>query len=215
MKKIKLLSVLAMSLLAFAFTSCNTGDSDGFQWPTAAETQQLFSQIQGYHNGGILFPGSYGTTDAEKFDKDSIATTCYFTPADSMLTVSNVPVAYFAKYIKDATLKAEIEKLPAQNLKIKVCPYNFNQQMFITGTNDITYTNSEGKKVQIQFYSGYSNYSVAYIGTKKTNNKKELAVYITPGRILVGGETKSNVFNTYTYNGYTNAYCAMLEMELQ
>ena len=34
MKKIKLLSVLAMSLLAFAFTSCNTGDSDGFQWPT-------------------------------------------------------------------------------------------------------------------------------------------------------------------------------------
>lgn len=68
MKKIKLLSVLAMSLLAFAFTSCNAGDSDGFQWPTPQESQALFSQIQGMHNGGILFPGSVGTTDAEKFD---------------------------------------------------------------------------------------------------------------------------------------------------
>ena len=214
MKKIKLLSVLAMSLLAFAFTSCNTGDSDGFQWPTAQESQALFSQIQGMHNGGILFPGSVGTTDAEKFDKDSITTMCYVTASDSMLKVSNVPVSKFAKYFSDATLKAEVEKLPAKNLKIKLVPYSYNQQMFITVTQDITYTNADGKKVQIQFYTGLSNYSLAYIGTKKTNNKKELGVYITPGRVLVDGQTKASALKSYVYGGYSQAYCAMLEMEL-
>ena len=214
MKKIKLLSVLAMSLLAFAFTSCNTGDSDGFQWPTPQESQALFSQIQGMHNGGILFPGSVGTTDAEKFGKDSVITYCYVTPSDSMLTIRQVEVSKFAKYFNDATLKAEVEKLPAQDLKIKLVPYNYNQQMFITATQDITYTNADGKKVQIQFYSGLSNYSLAYIGTKKTNNKKELGVYITPGRVLVDGQTKASALKTYTYGGYAQAYCAMLEMEL-
>lgn len=214
MKKIKLLSVLAMSLLAFAFTSCNTGDSDGFQWPTPQESQALFSQIQGMHNGGILFPGSVGTTVAEKFDKDSVTTYCYVTPSDSMLTIRQVEVSKFAKYFNDATLKAEVEKLPAQDLKIKLVPYNYNQQMFITATQDITYTKADGKKVQIQFYSGLSNYSLAYIGTKKTNNKKELGVYITPGRVLVDGQTKTSALKTYTYGGYAQAYCAMLEMEL-
>lgn len=215
MKKIKLLSVLAMSLLAFAFTSCNTGDSDGFQWPTPQESQALFSQIQGMHNGGILFPGSIGTTDAEKFDKDSVTTYCYVTPSDSMLTIRQVEVSKFAKYFNDATLKAEVEKLPAQDLKIKLVPYKYNQQMFITATQDITYTNADGKKVQIQFYSSVlSNYCLAYIGTKKTNNKKELGVYITPGRVLVDGQTKTSALKTYTYGGYPQAYCAMLEMEL-
>ena len=47
MKKIKLFSIVAAFVAAFAFTSCNTGDSDGFQWPTPQESQALFSQIQG------------------------------------------------------------------------------------------------------------------------------------------------------------------------
>lgn len=214
MKKIKLFSIVAAFVAAFAFTSCNTGDSDDFQWPTPQESQALFSQIQGMHNGGILFPGSVGTTDAEKFDKDSVTTYCYVTPSDSMLTVRQVEVSKFAKYFSDATLKAEVEKLPAQDLKIKLLPYNAAQQMFITATQDITYTNADSKKVQIQFYSGLSNYSLAYIGTKKTNNKKELGVYITPGRVLVDGQTKANALKSYIYRGYLQAYYAMLEMEL-
>lgn len=214
MKKIKLFSIAAAFVAAFAFTSCNTDDSDGFQWPTPQESQALFSQIQGMHNGGILFPGSVGATDAEKFDKDSVTTYCYVTPSDSMLTVRQVEVSKFAKYFSDATLKAEVEKLPAQDLKIKLVPYKAAQQLFITATQDITYTNADGKKVQIQFYSGLSNYSLAFIGTKKTNNKKELGVYITPGRVLVDGQTKANALKSYVYRGYPQAYYAMLEMEL-
>lgn len=210
MKKIKLFSIVAAFVAAFAFTSCNTGDSDGIQWPTPQESQALFSQIQGMHNGGILFPGSVGTTDAEKFDKDSVTTYCYVTPSDSMLTVRQVEVSKFAKYFSDATLKAEVEKLPAQDLKIKLVPYNAAQQLFITDTQDITYTNADGKKVQIQFY----NYSLAYIGTKKTNNKKELGVYITLDRVLVDGQTKANALKSYVYGGHLQAYYAMLEMEL-
>ena len=188
MKKIKLFSIVAAFVAAFAFTSCNTDDSDGFQWPTPQESQALFSH--------------------------SVTTYCYVTPSDSMLTVRQVEVSKFAKYFSDATLKAEVEKLPAQDLKIKLLPYNAAQQLFITATQDITYTNADGKKVQIQFYSGLNNYSLAYIGTKKTNNKKELGVYITPGRVLVDGQTKANALKSYVYRGYPQAYYAMLEMEL-
>ena len=50
--------------------------------------------------------------------------------------------------------------------------------------------------------------------TKKTNNKKELGVFITPGRVLVDGQTKANALKSYVYGGYPQAYYAMLEMEL-
>ncbi len=173
MKKIKLFSIVAAFVAAFAFTSCNTDDSDGFQWPTPQESQALFSQIQGMHNGGILFPGSVGTTDAEKFDKDSVTTYCYVTPSDSMLTVRQVEVSKFAKYFSDATLKAEVEKLPAQDLKIKLLPYNAAQQLFITATQDITYTNADGKKVKGILHSVDGNdFSVSVEEKVKVEGKK-------------------------------------------
>lgn len=217
MKKIKLFSIIAAFMTALTFTSCNSDSDSGFEWPTPTETAALFSEIQGYHSAGLLLPGSIdansNVTNADKFEKDSLQTSCAFTTGDSILTIHNVDVAKYAKYINDESISAEVAKLAPQDMKIKLIPYNAVQKLFITATYDITYTNEAGKKVKIQFYSGISNYSVAQIGTKKTNNKKVLLVYLTPGRIMVD-EKANDVIKTYYYQGYTLPYVTYLEVEL-
>lgn len=218
MKKFKALSIAAAFIAAFAFASCDTGSSESSsQLPNTQEASSMLSQLQGHHSAGLLLPASVNSastsTNADKFEKDSLVTTCYVTSSDSILTVNNVDVAKFAKYINDETLSQEVANMPAQDLKIKLYPYNYNQLTFVSITNDITFTNEAGKKIQIQFYSGVSNYSYGMIGTRNDNSKKEFMLYLTPGRILVDGEAQ-NVLKTYYYQGYTMPYVTMLEVTL-
>lgn len=217
MKKFKALSIVAAFIAAFAFSSCNSSSDNSFQWPTAQESSLMLSQVQGYHAAGLLLPASVNansnSTNADKFEKDSLTMTCMITSSDSMLVLQNVDVAKFAKYINDETISKEVAKLPAQDLRIKLFPYNYQQLTFVTATNDITYTNEAGKKVQIQFYSGINNLSYGAIGTRKDNNKRELILYVTPGRILVDGSSK-DVLKTYYYQGYNMPYVATLEVVL-
>jgi len=217
MKKIKALSIVAAFIAAFAFSSCNSSSDNSFQWPSAQESSSMLSEVQGYHSAGLLLPASVNansnSTNADKFEKDSLTTTCVITSSDSTLTLQNVDVAKFAKYINDETISKEVAKLPAQDLKIKLIPYNYQQRTFVTATNDITYTNEAGKKVQIQFYSGINNLSYGGIGTRKDNSKRELILNVTPGRILVDGSAK-DVLKTYSYQGYNMPYVATLEVVL-
>lgn len=219
MKKFKALSIVAAFIAAFAFSSCNTGDSDSsFQWPSKQEASSMLGQIQGIRSAGLLLPASVNanstSTNVDKFDKDSLQITCNITSSDSMLVLQNVDVAKFAKYINDETISKEVAKLQPQNIKVKLHPYSYQQLTFVSVTNDITYTNEAGKQVNIQFYSGVNNYSYGVIGTRKDNQKKVFMLYLTPGNILVDGQTKQSVFKTYTYYSYTYPYMATLEVSL-
>ena len=219
MKKFKALSIVAAFIAAFAFSSCNTGDSDSsFQWPSKQEASSMLGQIQGIRSAGLLLPASVNanstSTNVDKFDKDSLQITCNITSSDSMLVLQNVDVAKFAKYINDETISKEVAKLQPQNIKVKLYPYSYQQLTFVSVTNDITYTNEAGKQVNIQFYSGVNNYSYGVIGTRKDNQKKVFMLYLTPGNILVDGQTKQSVFKTYTYDIYTYPYMATLEVSL-
>ncbi len=217
MKKFKALSIVAAFIAAFAFSSCNSDSGSSFNWPTQQEATAMLGQVQGYHSAGLLLPASINansnSTNADKFEKDSLTTSCYITTADSMLVLQNVDVAKFAKYINDETISNEVANLPAQNLTMKLCPLNYEQQTFYIVPNDITYTNGEGKKVKLQFYAGVNNLSYGFIGTRKDNQKKELILNLTPGRIVVDNTAK-DVLKTYSYQGYTMPYVAMLEVVL-
>ncbi len=215
MKKIKLLSLAAIFAAAFAFTSCNSDSGNGFQWPSEAETAALFSEIQGSHGCGLLLPASINESDeSKKFDKDSLSTYCNFRSSDSTLTVANVEVSKFAKYISNETIKKEVAELPNQTMNIKLIPYSYDSKMFLIVADDIQYTNSEGKVVRFKFYGGATNYSTAFIGTRKDNQRKELAIYLTPGAITVENDMKTDALKTYNYQGYQYPYQAMLEVSL-
>lgn len=177
--------------------------------PAQNESEYLLNIIKGNHSCGILFPA----LESENIKKDSIGNlSCDISVVDDKgsLTVKNYPVKYFAKYIKDETIGKEVSALPEQDLSIQIIPYDVLQQMFLTVPKDITYTNSEGKQVKIQFYGGATNYSIAQVGTRKDNGKKELLVYLTPGRILVDGVTK-DALKTYSYQGNNYPYVISLE----
>lgn len=219
MKKFKALSIVAAFIAAFAFSSCNTGDSgSSYQLPSTQEASSMLAQIQGIRSAGLLLPASVNasstSTNVDKFDKDSLQITCSVTSSDSMLVLQNVDVAKFAKYINDETISKEVANLQPQSIKIKLYPYSYQQLTFVSVTNDITYTNEAGKQVQIQFYSGVSNYSYGVIGTRKDNQKKVFMLYLTPGNIKVDGQSKQNVFKTYAYGYYTYPYMATLEVSL-
>lgn len=214
MKRIKLFSIIAACAAVFAFSSCNTDGSSSYNNPSKTEAASMFAQINGSHNAGYLLPASAyassNATNVDKFEKDSLLTNCTITASDSTLRM-NVDVSKFAKYINDSTISKEVAALPAQEMTVKLVPYNYSNLVFATIPSPITYTNSQGKKTQIAFMGGLNDYGV--IGTRKDTSKKVFVLYLSPYMVFVDGSQK-NVMKTYYYNGSTYAYRTMLEVSL-
>ena len=202
MKKITFLSILALCLTALSFTSCNS-DSDSFQYPTQTEAYNMMVKIAGtgFNSGKIIFPGD--SIDKEtQWKTDSTYTTVTINPRDSSYTISDFPVSKLANYVKKAELSSLIAKLPNQTIKGKLLAVDKENLGFGTVTDNIKFTNSEGKEVQLAFYGGYTNYSLAGI----TQNKKNFVLYLTPGAIYVDKKLQDDAIRTYTSYGYTLPY---------
>lgn len=131
MKKFKLLSVVAVCLAAFAFTSCNTGD-DTYSYLTLEQQKAYQSNMAmagTYSDMKILWDHK---NDADvKNQTDSVDTQVSISMiGDSTMTVRNFPIAKLAEHISDADLKKAISKVEPQTIKIKymVLP-NSNQSL--------------------------------------------------------------------------------------
>ena len=109
MKKITLLSLVAVLLTALTFTSCNTGDDNGYSYLTKEQQDAYQTKMAGpYHNLVLLFDHK---NDANvKNQVDSVETSCDFRN-DSTFTISNFPIKKLAEHISNPELKEAISKV--------------------------------------------------------------------------------------------------------
>ena len=111
MKKITLLSLVAVLLTAQTFTSCNTGDDNGYSYLTKEQQDAYQTKMAGsYSNLVLLFDHK---NDANvKNQIDSVETECYFSMRnDSTFTISNFPIKELAEHISNPELKEAISKV--------------------------------------------------------------------------------------------------------
>ena len=131
MKKIKLFSIVAAFVAAFAFTSCNTGDDNNYTKPlTQAEKQTCYLKTSGSRMSKLAYISDehvteYVTTDKVKqkeyIDTLDVATDIYGNGKDTVMTVRNFPVKILARYIPE---KADTKDLK-EALKKYEMPVNF------------------------------------------------------------------------------------------
>ena len=109
MKKITLLSLVAVLLTALTFTSCNTGDDNGYSYLTKEQQDAYQTKMAGpYRNLVLLFDHK---NDANvKNQVDSVETSCDFRN-DSTFTINNFPIKELAEHISNPELKEAISKV--------------------------------------------------------------------------------------------------------
>lgn len=188
MKKITLLSLVAVLLTALTLTSCNSDSDNGYQLPSKQEAYQMLVKISGSRQCGILFPADEKNNIKEK---DSIVTNIAINPTDSSYVISNFPVKLLAKYVKDEKCKKLISELPNQNVRGKLYPYDATSSLFFTATNNISFKDENSNNYALKFYA-LNNLAIAGISM----DKKNFLLYLTPGGIFNGTEEISNALKT-------------------
>lgn len=175
MKKITLLSLVAVLLTALTFTSCNTGDDNGYSYLTKEQQDAYQTKMAGsYSNLVLLFDHK---NDANvKNQADSVETSCYFSMRnDSTFTISNFPIKKLAEHISNPELKEAISKVEDQTVtgKYMVLPNSpTNQAYFYACPSPInlnlTY-GSDAKKHKVVLVFTASSY---YVGSCDWSTKK-------------------------------------------
>ena len=130
MKKITLLSLVAVLLTALTFTSCNTGDDNGYSYLTKEQQDAYQTKMAGsYPNLVLLFDHK---NDADgKNQIASVETSCDFSN-DSTFTISNFPIKKLAEHISNPELKEAISKVEDKTVtgKYMVLPNSLTNQAY-------------------------------------------------------------------------------------
>lgn len=132
MKKITLLSLVAVLLTALTFTSCNTGDDNGYSYLTKEQQDAYQTKMAGsYPNLVLLFDHK---NDANvKNQVDSVETSCDFRN-DSTFTINNFPIWKLAEHISNPELKEAISQVGNQPVagKYMVLPNSKTNQAYFS-----------------------------------------------------------------------------------
>lgn len=111
MKKITLLSLVAVLLTALTFTSCNTGDDNGYSYLTKEQQDAYQTKMAGSYRNLVLLLDHKNDANV-KNQADSVETECYFSMRnDSTFTISNFPIKKLAEHISNPELKEAISKV--------------------------------------------------------------------------------------------------------
>ena len=190
MKKIKLFSIVAAFVAAFAFTSCNTGDDNNYQPLTPAEKQTCYSKTAGSRMRKLAYMSDEHVTakDGKKeyYDTLDVVTSIHGDGKDTVMTVNNFPVKIFARYIPE---NAEMKDLK-EALKKYEMPVNFKSVVYYYTVTpvvqfmlfpDAITVNLEygGATHKVKFYcysSGNSRYTFGQV-TDKSKVEAYLVVY--------------------------------------
>ena len=177
MKKIKLFSIVAAFVAAFAFTSCNTGDDNSYSYLT--KEQQLSYQktmaMGSYNNMKLIFDHKNAADTSIK--TDSVDTYCNVSMyGDSIIRVANFPVAKIAEHIyNNKALADALAKESPRDItcKFMVLPNSTDKiaYLYVCPTDielNLAYgENNEAHKVVLRFtYSPYQ-YGVCLLTTKE------------------------------------------------
>lgn len=133
MKKIKLFSIVAAFVAAFAFTSCNTGDDNNYTKPlTKAEKDVCYLKTAGVHYGKLAYMSDEHVTEIkgtkEYIDTLDVTTDISGNGKDTVMTVRNFPVKILARYIP------ELENADTKELKeaLKKCEMQVSFKSVVT-----------------------------------------------------------------------------------
>lgn len=197
MKKIKLFSIVAAFVAAFAFTSCNTGDDNNSYYKplTQAEKQTCYFKTAGNRMSKLTYLSDEHVTEyttdkgkqKEYYDTLNVATSIYGEGKDTVMTVNNFPVKIFARYIPE---NAETKDLK-EALKKYEMPVNFKSIVYYYSVTpviqfmlfpDAISVNLEygGATHKVKFYcysSGNSRYTFGQVTQDKGKVEAYLVVY--------------------------------------
>ena len=168
MKKITLLSLVAVLLTALTFTSCNTGDDNGYSLLTKEQQDAYQTKMAGsYRNLVLLFDHK---NDANvKNQADSVETECYFSMRnDSTFTISNFPIKKLAEHISNPELKEAISKV---------------EDKTVTGMYMVL-PNSQTNQAYFYAYPSPINLNLKYGSDAKEH---KVVLVFTPDTYYVGG----------------------------
>lgn len=193
MKKIKLFSIVAAFVAAFAFTSCNTGDDNNsnYQPLTKAEKDVCYLKTSGSRMSKLAYMSDEHVTakDGKKeyYDTLDVVTSIHGEGKDTVMTVNNFPVKVFARYIPENAdtkeLKEALKKneLPV-NFKSIVYYYSVTPVILFMLFPDAISVNLEygGATHKVKFYcysSGNSRYTFGQVTQDKGKVEAYLVVY--------------------------------------
>ena len=191
MKKIKLFSIVAAFVAAFAFTSCNTDNNSYYQPLTQAEKQTCYLKTSGSRMSKLAYVSDENVTEKdgkkEYHDTLDVSTSIHGDGKDTVMTVNNFPVKIFARYIpenvdtkdlKDALKKYEMP------VSFKSVVYYYTLTPFIQFMlfPDAITVNLEygGATHKVKFYcysSGNSRYTFGQVTQDKSKVEAYLVVY--------------------------------------
>ena len=197
MKKIKLFSIVAAFVAAFAFTSCNTGDDNNsnYQPLTKSEKDVCYLKTSGSRMSKLTYLSDENVTEKdgkkEYYDTLDVATEIYGNGKDTVMTVRNFPVKILARYIPENAdtkdLKEALKKyeLPV-NFKSIVYYYSVTPVIQFMLFPDAISVNLEygGATHKVKFYcysSGNSRYTFGQVTQDKSDKSKVEAYLVVYG----------------------------------
>lgn len=209
MKKITLLSLVAVLLTALTFTSCNTGDDNGYSYLTKEQQDAYQTKMAGFYSNLVLLFDHKNDANV-KNQIDSVETECYFSMRnDSTFTISNFPIKKLAEHISNPELKEAISKVGDKTVagKYMVLPNSQTNQAYFYACPspinlNLTY-GSDAKEHKVVLVFTASSY---YVGSCVWSTKQiGFPFYLTS--IFVDGAQTNYIKNSIHSGKYVSFAC--------
>lgn len=227
MKKIKLFSIVAAFVAAFAFTSCNTGDDNNYAKPlTKSEKDVCYLKTSGSRMSKLTYVSDEHVTEIkgtkEYIDTTDVATDIYGNGKDTVMTVRNFPVKILARYIPENAdtkdLKEALKKyeLPV-NFKSIVYYYSVTPVLQFLLYPETMTVNLEygGATHKVNFYVYANAYYIYNAGLVDSKTSKLEAYFALYGYEVDPKDEKNPKPTTFSYNiagkTYTGAQIKFFE----
>lgn len=209
MKKITLLSLVAVLLTALTFTSCNTGDDNGYSYLTKEQQNAYQTKMAGSYSNLVLLFDHKNDADVNK-QIDSVETSCNFSMRnDSTFTISNFPIKKLAEHISNPELKEAISKVEDKTVtgKYMVLPNSLTNQAYFYACPspinlNLTY-GSDAKKHKVVLVFTASSY---YLGSCVWSTK-QIGFPFNLSYIFVDGAQTNYIKNSIHSGAYVSFAC--------
>lgn len=219
MKKIKLFSMVAAFVAAFAFTSCNTGDDNSYRKPlTKSEKEVCYRQTAGSRMSKLAYLSDEHVTETkgtkEYIDTLNVATDIYGNGKDTVMTVHNFPVKILARYIEGDDKKELKEALKKYEMPVSfksvVYYYSVTPALQFLLYPETMTINLEygGASHKVNFYCCANGYYIYNTGLVNSTTSKLEAYFALLGYEVDPKDEKNPKPTTFSYNIAGKPYTA-------
>lgn len=229
MKKIKLLSLMVGMVIAMVFSSCNSDTSSSYKVLTPQEKSYCYNLVAGSRMNKLVYSSDEHVTEVvtsagkqkEYLDTVSVDTRIYGTGKDTLLSIHNIPLKIFARYIPEGSetndLKEALKKYEGTaNLNMQVGFYATEPVTFLLYPTSVLSCSLEygGATHKIDFYITAPSYYT--YGQYNANTKQVSAYILVYGYKVDATDKDSSQPKQFSYkfensNTYTSAQIGLFE----